>query len=59
VMIGDDWKNDIIPAASVGLRTYWITANGQEPPDETALDGYGSLADLWRQVQDGLLERLA
>lgn len=59
VMIGDDWQNDIIPAASVGLRTYWIAANGQEPPDETALNGYGSLADLWRQVQDGLLERLA
>ncbi|MCB9418797.1 MAG: HAD family hydrolase [Ardenticatenaceae bacterium] len=58
VMIGDDWKNDIIPAASIGLHTYWITADGQQPPDETPVNGRGSLADLWQQVQKGWLEQL-
>jgi FMN phosphatase YigB (HAD superfamily) len=59
VMIGDDWKNDIVPAASVGIRTYWITGNGQPPPDQITVDGSGSLTDLWQQVQDGWLEQLA
>ncbi len=60
VMIGDDWKNDIIPAAEIGLHTYWITLNSQLPPDEdVALSGCGTLADLWEQVQNGWLEQLA
>jgi FMN phosphatase YigB (HAD superfamily) len=58
-MIGDDWKNDILPAASVGLHTYWITVDGQQPLDDVALSGCGSLAELWGQVQDGWLEQLA
>ncbi len=59
VMIGDDWKNDIIPADKVGLHTYWITTDGQRPPDGVAVNGSGSLADLWQQVQNGWLETLA
>jgi HAD superfamily hydrolase (TIGR01549 family) len=59
VMIGDDWKNDIIPADSVGMYTYWITTDSQQPPDEVAVNGCGSLADLWQQVQNGWLETLA
>jgi FMN phosphatase YigB (HAD superfamily) len=58
VMIGDDWKNDIIPAVEVGLYTYWITSDGQQPPADVPLSGCGSLADLWPQVQNGWLERL-
>jgi FMN phosphatase YigB (HAD superfamily) len=59
VMIGDDWQNDMVPAASVGLHTYWIAADGRQPPSEVALNGRGSLSDLWQQVQDGWLEQLA
>ena len=58
VMIGDDWKNDMVPAASAGLHTYWITDDGRQPPGKIALSGCGSLADLWQQVQAGWLERL-
>jgi HAD superfamily hydrolase (TIGR01549 family) len=60
VMVGDDWKNDIIPAAEIGLFTYWISPNGQSPAEDgVAPNGCGSLAELWQQVQDGWLEQLA
>ena len=59
VMIGDDWKNDIIPADTVGMYTYWIAADGQQPAGDVALDGFGSLAGLWQRVQNGWLEQLA
>ena len=25
VMIGNDWDNDIVPAAALGMKTYWVT----------------------------------
>lgn len=59
VMIGDDWKNDIIPASEIGIYTYWIAPDGQQPPPDVAVNGSGSLADLWQQVQTGWLEQLA
>jgi FMN phosphatase YigB (HAD superfamily) len=59
VMIGDDWKNDIIPADAVGIHTYWIAPDSQQPPAGVAVNGSGSLADLWQQVQTGWLEQLA
>lgn len=32
-MIGDDLENDIYPARRLGLAAFWITQNGQSPPD--------------------------
>ena len=26
LMVGDDWKNDIAPAAAVGLHTFWTVS---------------------------------
>ncbi len=59
LMVGDDWKNDIIPAAEVGLKTYWITQNGGEPPESNIVTGYGTLAELSQRLHDGWLETLA
>ena len=59
IMIGDDWKNDIVPADNVGLHTYWITTDSQQQPGDVVLNGSGSLADLWQRVQNGWLEQLA
>jgi len=28
LMIGNDWDNDIVPAAALGMITYWVTPNG-------------------------------
>jgi len=37
LMVGDDWNNDMLPAAAAGLRTYWITpAGAPEPPPAPA-----------------------
>jgi FMN phosphatase YigB (HAD superfamily) len=36
LVVGDDWHNDILPAAALGLAAYWITPAGAEvqPPAE-------------------------
>lgn len=58
LMVGDDWYNDIEPAASVGLFTYWIQLPGTEPPDPNLPDAYGPLAQLLTKVESGWLQRL-
>lgn len=57
LMVGDDWKNDVVPAAEVGLFTYWIAPEEATPPDETVVTGYGSLAQLHEQLQAGWWRR--
>ncbi len=53
LMVGDDWRMDIQPALSVGMKAYWIAGPQQSPPTETAaLLGIGSLAEFSRWVQD-------
>lgn len=47
VMIGDDWINDIVPAAQLGLTTYWIAEPRQEPPQPDLVAGYGTLEDSY------------
>lgn len=46
LMVGDDWENDIVPAAAVGCLAYWISEAGASPPDDTLLAGSGSLGRL-------------
>jgi FMN phosphatase YigB (HAD superfamily) len=56
LVIGNDWNNDMLAAAAAGLRTFWITAGGNEaepPAPATALDwvealplAHGTLADF-------------
>jgi len=58
LMVGDDWKNDIRPAAEVGLSTYWIAPAESTAPDPAILDGRGSLDDLAELVANGWLEQL-
>ncbi len=44
VMVGDDWKRDVLPAHDVGMHTYWIAPDNTQPPDADIPCGYGSLA---------------
>ena len=56
-MVGDDPVNDIEPARSLGLRTWWITPNGpsaQIPPPES--DKQGSLSDFLAWIESGGLD---
>jgi FMN phosphatase YigB (HAD superfamily) len=55
LMVGDDWKNDISPAAGAGLLTYWIAAADAMPPDAGLIQGWGSLDALAERLADGWL----
>ncbi len=46
LMVGDDYKNDIQPARSLGLPTYWLDGNAENPGSAGPLCGSGSLEDL-------------
>ncbi len=46
IVVGDDPKNDIEPARSLGLPTYQIRNNGELRGGPTAADGSGDLADF-------------
>jgi|YNPNPStandDraft_1061719.scaffolds.fasta_scaffold08539_1 FMN phosphatase YigB (HAD superfamily) len=52
IMVGDDWEQDIRPAMSVGMHTYWIANGDQKPPEGEPLPaGQGSLADFGRWIR--------
>jgi FMN phosphatase YigB (HAD superfamily) len=59
IMVGNDWEQDIIGAATAGLCTYWVTENGSKPPDENIpISGSGSYREFVSQVENGWLETL-
>lgn len=59
LMVGDDWLNDIQPAAATGLRTYWVSEAGP-PPDPNLVWGWGSLDALYTALtQDVAQGRLS
>lgn len=58
LMVGDDWKNDIAPAAALGIHTYWLAAEDAAAPDPILVDRRGSLADLEALLAGDWLEEL-
>ena len=52
LMVGDNWENDIAPAAALGMHVYWIAPVGAEPPaslpEDDLLIGTGSLKRFHR-----------
>lgn len=46
LMVGNDWDNDIEPAAGLGLMTYHVVAPGQFAPPKEPGVGQGSLHEL-------------
>ena len=55
LMVGDDWRLDIQPAAAAGMEVYWIAGPGQQPPaEEPALAGFGDLAAFSRWAREHL-----
>lgn len=59
LMVGDDWRNDIEPAAAMGLWTYWIETPGLAAPDPELPTAQGSLEELYELVKGGWLEMLS
>ena len=53
VMVGDSWKNDIEPAAVLGMTNFWIAAPDEEPPAAGLTHGIGNLEmffDMLKQL---------
>jgi FMN phosphatase YigB (HAD superfamily) len=47
LMVGDDWRNDITPAAQAGMNTFWVRPDGTPSEDgHIRSDGEGTLHDL-------------
>ena len=47
LMVGDDWENDIIPAQSLGIHTYWLASETAVPPSSLKTYRGSSLQDLY------------
>lgn len=59
IMVGNDWEQDILGAATAGLCTYWVSEDGSAPPDPgIPISGYGSYAEFVEKVENGWLETL-
>ena len=59
-MVGDDWENDIVGAATAGICTYWISEDGSAPPDPNIpISGYGTYHDLAEKIESGWLDTLS
>jgi FMN phosphatase YigB (HAD superfamily) len=54
ILVGDDWKNDIIPAWQAGLNTFWISNDGTRPNPVQPVqpDSFGTLDHFAWLVQD-------
>ena len=58
-MIGDDLENDIYPARRLGLAAFWITQNGESPPDgKFKPSGAGGLAEVIPWLESGPSDHL-
>jgi FMN phosphatase YigB (HAD superfamily) len=58
LMVGDNWQNDIVPTAALGMHTFWIPTTAEPAPDASLLTGWGTLDDLHERVRAGWLERI-
>lgn len=59
LMVGDNWHNDIAPAARLGLHTFWVATNDMPLPDAAVyVSGRGTLDDLYHLVRSGWLQQL-
>ena len=56
IMVGDNWENDIVPAKSVGLFTYWIIDDSLDLSHHSNEDdGFGTLEDFYDRLSSGWL----
>jgi FMN phosphatase YigB (HAD superfamily) len=52
LMVGNDWNDDIAPAAALGLATWWLAPAGTLPPSGNVQPvGVGELSDFWAWAQ--------
>jgi len=54
LMVGNEVKNDILPARKAGMKTFWVTHAGTIPTDVPS-DWHGTLEDFGRLLESGVL----
>ena len=63
LMVGNNWRSDIVAANDAGIATYWIASPAQPPrePRPAGLVGQGNLDDFltWARTDDCLQRTLA
>lgn len=47
LMVGNDWQNDILPAHSLGIQTYWLSLDGEPLPANLPVPYGRSLEDVY------------
>lgn len=53
LVVGDEWRMDILPALETGMHAYWICEAGAKPPaDGPTPDGWGTLADFAKWIRE-------
>jgi len=57
-MIGDSWKNDMQPAASLKMKTFWVSPAEATAVDDSILYGSGTLEDFYHCALNGWLQTL-
>ncbi len=58
IMIGDSWKNDMQPAASLKMKTFWVSPAEATAVDDSILYGSGTLEDFYHCALNGWLQTL-
>ena len=52
-MVGNEVGNDIVPAKRVGMKTFFVTDDGNAPPDVPA-DWIGTLKEFGALIERGI-----
>ncbi len=54
LMVGNDWEADILPAHRVGMQTFWLSLNGEDPPADLAVPYGRTLEDVHTFIKSHL-----
>jgi FMN phosphatase YigB (HAD superfamily) len=58
LMVGDNWGWDVVCAGAAGIPAFWISADGEAPPEPAAeIVGRGDLDAFLTAAQAGTLEQ--
>lgn len=59
LFVGDDWESEIVPATTLGIRSYWVVdPNTKIPEDLELLSGYGQLPNLCEWLKNLFVQHL-